>query len=202
MTKQERAAIEQQQAQRARRRQPRSLTRNAPTREERLTLLIICQGAVTEVEYFRHFELATADIIPLGRPFDPETLVQEALDLRQAAIDQKKAYDQVWCVFDKDDTEPGPFHAAIQKAQANGLEVAYSNQVFEYWFLLHFDPHPGGHMNRKACGKRVEELIQAIDPRVRYDSAKGKHVSRALFDLFEAFHPKINSLTLVPVAWK
>ena len=177
------------QADKARRQQPRPLARAAPVREENPVLLILCQGTVTEVEYFEHFELATADIKALGRAYDPEKLVQHALDLREEARRRKDPYQQVWCVFDKDDTEPGNFHAAIQRAEANGLQVAYSNQAFEYWLLLHFDPHPGGGMSRALCGQRVEELLAAIAPQVRYNATKGKHISRALFDLLEADDP-------------
>ena len=177
------------QADKARRQQPRPLARAAPVREENPVLLILCQGTVTEVEYFEHFELATADIKALGRAYDPEKLVQHALDLREAAQQSKNPYQQVWCVFDKDDTEPGNFHAAIQRAEAHGLQVAYSNQAFEYWLLLHFDPHPGSGMSRELCGQRVQELITAADPRASYNPTRGKHISRALFDLLEADDP-------------
>ncbi len=62
-------------------------------------------------------------------------------------------------------------------------------QAFEYWLLLHFDPHPGSCMSRELCGQREQELLAAADPRVRYNPTKGKHVSRALFDLLEADDP-------------
>lgn len=177
------------QADKVRRQQPRALVRAAPVREENPVLLILCQGTVTEVEYFEHFELATADIKAIGKAYDPEKLVEHALELREEAEQRKDPYQQVWCVFDKDDTDAGDFHAAIQKAQAHGIQVAYSNQAFEYWLLLHFDPHPGSGMDRELCGKRVQELIIATDPRVSYNPAKGKHVRRALFDLLEANDP-------------
>jgi hypothetical protein len=179
------------QADKARRQQPGTLTRAAPAREENPVLLILCQGTVTEVEYFEHFELATADIKALGKAYDPEKLVEYALELREEAKQRKDPYQQVWCVFDKDDTDDGDFHAAIQRAQAQGIQVAYSNQAFEYWLLLHFDPHPGSGMNRKLCGKRVQRLITTVDPRVSYDPDNGKHVSRALFDLLEANDPNV-----------
>ncbi|AMJ66505.1 RloB family protein [Hymenobacter sp. PAMC 26628] len=177
------------QADKARRQQAPLLRRAAPTREENPVLLILRQGTVTEVEYFEHFELATADIKAVGQAYDPEKLVQYALELRQEAERNKQPYQQVWCVFDKDDTEPGPFHAAIQRARDNGVEVAYSNQAFEFWFLLHFTDHQGNNLSRIACGKQVQKLITTADPRVSYNPGKGKHVSRQLFDLLEADDP-------------
>lgn len=174
---------------RLRRQQAPPLRRAAPAREENPVLLILCQGEVTEVEYFRHFELATATIEAVGRAFDPEKLVEHALELRDQAKRRREPYDQVWCVFDKDDTRPGNFNAAIQRAQGTGLEVAFSNQAFEFWLLLHFDDHQGGGMGREACGERLTDLIAAANPRVRYNPKKGKHVSRDLFDLLEADDP-------------
>ncbi len=180
---------QQREEARARRRQPAPLRRAAPTREQNPVLLILCQGEVTEVEYFRHFELATATVEAVGRAYDPEKLVEEALTRREAARRARQPYDQVWCVFDKDDTEPGRFHAAIQRAQAMGVHVAYSNQCFEFWLLLHFTEHPGGGLRRELCGNNLEALIQAANPRVRYDARKGKHISRDLFELLEAHDP-------------
>lgn len=181
------------QADKARRQQAPPLRRAVPVREENPVLLILCQGTVTEVEYFEHFELATADIKAVGQAYDPEKLVQYALELRQEAEQKKQPYQQVWCVFDKDDTEPSSFHAAIQRAKGNGVEVAFSNQAFEYWLLLHFDNHQGGGMARGSCGTRLQELITAVDPRVSYNPDKGKHVSRELFDLLEADDPVVRT---------
>lgn len=171
------------------RRQTPVLRRAAPTREENPVLLILCQGEVTEVEYFEHFELATATIRAVGQAYDPEKLVQYALELREEARQQRQPYEQVWCVFDKDDTRPGNFQTALDKAAANGVEAAYSNQAFEFWLLLHFDDHAGGGMSRKSCGQRLQKLITAASPRVFYNPVKGKHVSRDLFDLLEANDP-------------
>ena len=60
-------------------------------------------------------------------------LVQEAIALRD-----KGSYDQTWCVFDKDDFPATNFNAAITLARENGLKIAYSNQSFELWYVLHF----------------------------------------------------------------
>ena len=56
---------------------------------------------------------------------------------------KKRTYDQCWVVFDKDDFPAKDFNEAIALAERNGFEVAYSNQAFEYWFLLHFNLYKG-----------------------------------------------------------
>ena len=56
---------------------------------------------------------------------------------------KKQVYDQYWVVFDKDDFSTSDFNNAILIAEAAGFQVAYSNQSFELWFLLHFNLHQG-----------------------------------------------------------
>ena len=41
-------------------------------------------------------------------------------------------------VFDKDDTSKSDFLKAIKLATDNGLNVAYSCEAFEIWWLFHF----------------------------------------------------------------
>lgn len=47
-----------------------------------------------------------------------------------------KTYSEVWVVFDKDDNQD--FDEAIALAKKEGLNVAWSNECFELWLLLHF----------------------------------------------------------------
>ena len=47
-----------------------------------------------------------------------------------------KSFDYCWVVFDKDDYQD--FDESISYAENNGFNVAYSNESFELWFLLHF----------------------------------------------------------------
>lgn len=45
---------------------------------------------------------------------------------------------------------------AIDLAKRNGFKVAYSNQAFEYWFLLHFNSYCGrihGNLYSEMLGK-------------------------------------------------
>ena len=42
-------------------------------------------------------------------------------------------------IGDKDDFPKGQFNTAIQMAESYGFHVAYSNEAFELWYLLHFE---------------------------------------------------------------
>ena len=50
---------------------------------------------------------------------------------------QAKA-DQYWIVFDKDDTTQEDFVKAVRLAEENEIRVAWSNQAFECWIIMHF----------------------------------------------------------------
>ena len=62
-------------------------------------------------------------------------------------------FDQVWCVFDKDDCDDDEFNCVIEDAKRQGLRVAYSNQSFELWYLLHFDCYDEPMHRRKYLGE-------------------------------------------------
>lgn len=81
-----------------RRRQEASIERPEPIKVEKPTILIVCEGKNTEPSYFRKFKLSTATIKAIGEGYNTISLVNRAYQLSN-----EKEYDQVWCVFDKDD---------------------------------------------------------------------------------------------------
>ena len=48
-------------------------------------------------------------------------------------------YDQVWCVFDKDSFPNQNFNRAVELAKNENFGIAYSNESFELWCILHFE---------------------------------------------------------------
>lgn len=110
--------------------------RRVATREVRQRFLIVCEGEQTEPNYFRAFQVPglvvrIKDVNQRGR-----ALIEKAKQLREA-----EDYDQVWCVFDRDDLLPGQINEAHQRARQFSIGVAFSNQAFELWYLLHYDFH-------------------------------------------------------------
>src|SRR6476659_9074580 len=105
--------------------------RKINTREVRQRFLIVCEGEKTEPNYFRSFRVPI-DVKGLGE--NPSKLVNSAKELKE-----KEEYDQVWCVFDRDAWTPEDFNNAIRNAESQGFKVAYSNEAFELWYVLHFE---------------------------------------------------------------
>lgn len=108
--------------------------RKVNTREIKQRFLIVCEGAKTEPNYFKSFRVPKVVIEIQGLGENPSKLVQSANDLKS-----EDDYDQVWCVFDRDDWTKEDFNNAISSAKKYGFKVAYSNEAFELWYVLHFE---------------------------------------------------------------
>lgn len=159
-------------ARRGRARQP---SRHAPALEPKRRLLVVCEGRRTEPDYIRGFERhvrnATVEIeIPRDHG-DPKRLVEIAKERSHDARDAARRYrddflkfDEVWCVFDRDDHER--FHDAMSMARDNGIELAISNPCVELWLLLHFRESPGARHHRdltRILRKHLPRYTKRLD---------------------------------------
>lgn len=157
--------------------------RNIPLLAEKPTILIVCEGQNTEPSYFNQFRLSSATVKPVGEGYNTISLVTRAIQLSQ-----ESSYDQVWCVFDKDDFSENDFNNAILMAEANGFDVAYSNQAFEYWLILHLDDHQGAGMNRSNYNKKINDLLRPFG--INYDGERSKKVDEKFFEVLDGIDYK------------
>ena len=109
------------------------------TRDPKERFLIVCEGEKTEPNYFRGFRPAGKILDIRGVGYNTVKLIREAIRLSM-----EETYDQVWCVFDRDDFPAQHFNEALNLARDHGIKVAYSNEAFELWYILHFDYHQSG----------------------------------------------------------
>ena len=122
------------------------------------TLLIVCEGAKTEPNYFNSFRVRTATIKIVGAGDNTVNLVRLALKLRDAQESYGAPYDQVWCVFDCDDFPAQHINAAFELAKKEGISLAYSNEAFELWYLLHFNYYDAA-LSRSSYCARLSKLL-------------------------------------------
>lgn len=111
-------------------------------------VLIVCEDTATERLYFEaafpDLPENTVRVRAIGTGCDPLGVAQRAIAERAAlAQEANREVDQVWLVFDKDDAdqEPGKtarFADALALAKQEKMVLAFSNEVFELWLLLHF----------------------------------------------------------------
>ena len=129
--------------------------RTVATREPIPSFLIVCEGEKTEPNYFRGFrvpaEVARIDVKGVGA--NTVSLVRKAIKLRDEGD-----YDQTWCVFDRDSFSLKSFNEAFTLAATENVHIAYSNEAFEIWYLLHFHYFNTG-MSRADYGKKLAALL-------------------------------------------
>ncbi len=120
------------------------------------SFLIICEGKKTEPNYFQSFRIPTLSV----ELFEVIGLGDNTLSLVERAKEyiECNRYSYIWCVFDRDSFPSGQFNAAITSAYNNGMHVAYSNEAFELWYLLHFHFYNTG-MTRKSYKSSLTKLL-------------------------------------------
>lgn len=151
-----------------------SFERRPGQRQPRQCILIVCEGAQTEPNYFeslrREFKLSLVEVQVEGYGAAPISVVDRALARREERRQEAKnarrksqfntpPFDEVWCVFDVENPSKNPsFQQAVSKARSKNLDLAISNPAFEYWYLLHFKETTQPFAN-------AAELIQALRDR-------------------------------------
>jgi len=124
------------------------------------SIFIISQGQVTEPEYFKYFQ-RNKRIVSLDIKVNHEN-ESDALKFVKKSIlrynDYFSNYDECWLIFDKDETPDNSFNEAIKFAEKKKWHVAYSNQAFEFWFILHFELYKG-QLHRSNYKNRLTSHI-------------------------------------------
>ncbi|HAQ19668.1 MAG TPA: hypothetical protein DCR40_10620 [Prolixibacteraceae bacterium] len=163
-------------------------------REIRNLFYIFCEGENTEPEYFKCFPINTeTKVTAIGLGRSKTALVEKAIDLltkdglmkRQANFDPDR---QLWVVFDfdfrGDVKEAGDFNNAIKLAQKKGIRVAYSNDSFELWFVLHYQ------YQTTALTRREYYQILSSKLNCNYEEdGKTKEFSKSLYRIFLTDQP-------------
>ena len=107
-------------------------------------VLIVCEGQKTEPNYFRSlindFQLNTANVKVADNTAgsSPRSVVEFALKEYR----QSKEYDQIFCVFNKDQhlsyLEALSTIKQARLAKGHAIRAITSVPCFEFWLLLHF----------------------------------------------------------------
>jgi hypothetical protein len=147
------------------------------------TFIIFCEDKVSEPVYLKFFETSKIKInfVKEQRSMMANVLnavthcrendLIECLDGKDKLIANNK---QVWCVFDRDKEETPAkirkgntdFDLSITTAESIGIKVAWSNDAFELWILLHFEDIDNSkviNIERKTYYDRLTEIFDELD---------------------------------------
>ncbi|MGK0366257.1 MAG: hypothetical protein ACI85O_003330, partial [Saprospiraceae bacterium] len=135
------------------------------------TFIIFCEDEVSEPVYFKYFATDKIKVNPIGNQKSDLDNVMNAIKYVE---DNEFTEDaQLWCVFDRD-TETNTeqiklnnikFNESIELAIRKGFKVAWSNDAFELWILLHFeniDFTLTDYKKRSFCYDRLSEIFKNI----------------------------------------
>ena len=120
-------------------------TRRSSFRKPKKLIILICEGAKTEINYFQgifdnNLQNSENYSLKIYQPHDysPLGIVNQCVVEIQSVKRNKetRADISIWAVFDKDLHKNLP--EAFQKAQSNDIKVIFSSICFEYWILLHY----------------------------------------------------------------
>jgi hypothetical protein len=128
----------------------KSTTTNTNFRQQKYAqyFLIVCEDQNTEPAYFEYFKQLfdnierpkeTVSLEIVGTGFSPLRIVEHTVDIKNKSA---KQIDFIWVVFDVDDAAQNAttiknFNDAFDLAARENIKIAYSNEVFELWLLLH-----------------------------------------------------------------
>lgn len=110
-------------------------------------IYLICTEGKTEANYFSNYKSSTGPVvIPLDKSDSKKSLVKKTIEEKKNKIlkgEFNEKLDEAWVVLDRDANlqnkqDKTHFIQALELAKKNNINVAYSNDSFELWFLLHF----------------------------------------------------------------
>ena len=115
-----------------------------------------------EIEYFQEFKnYFHAHLLMPKKKIcgSPQGLIAHVIDWKNKGKIDEEDNDQVWCIFDVDDfyqKNKKELLQAIKNAHRNNIKIAYINECFELWILLHFEMSTA-----QICrGNKIENKIQ------------------------------------------
>lgn len=116
--------------------------RRSGFRSQNPTVLVVCEGEETEINYFsalkKIYRDYGIDIKPTNTKFtDALNIVNNALLQMEKHDINLQEGDTVWCVVDVDKNTTSQLNAAKKIADDNGMSLILSNPCFEIWYLLH-----------------------------------------------------------------
>lgn len=151
---------------RAKDRRDIELRRRKPSKAQRQTVLIACEGDKLEPGYLHGLRRALGlekervVILPSGNDTDPRNVVRMALKRHR---DEGQSFDFIFCVVDQDDhpglAEARELVASHKLGKAGILKLIVTVPCFEVWLLLHLTEYSTAAFQSSADAKAKMEKV-------------------------------------------
>lgn len=148
------------------------------TEDKLATFIIFTEDEVSERVYFKSFETERVKVNAIGNQKSDIKNVFNAIEhcRKEGLFDNngKVAEDgpHVWCVYDRDyNSNPDEtlkndkkFTKSMSDAEKHNIKVAWSNDNFELWVLLHYeDVDEKKPLPRTKCYERLTKITESDD---------------------------------------
>ena len=121
---------------------------------------------------------------------DPKSVLKAIKQFEKENPDIK--YDKAWLVIDRDSFSKENFKGTLETARQKEICVAYSNECYELWLLLHFK-NIASHKTREEIKKELNEEFKKYF-NLKYEKSE-KHVYGMLIDRQEEAIQRAKKLT-------
>ena len=160
-------------------RNPKTERHGPGTRAPAPRYLLVCEGSKTEPSYFRDmlqdFGVPSGQVrIAKNDGLSPDQVVSRALELFDEEHRSGDAFDEVFCIFDRDAHEH--FQNAVARLkdlakEGKPLVGVVSVPCFEFWLLLHFGytAKPFAAKGKKSVGQVVVSELKTKPGFAKYD---------------------------------
>lgn len=128
--------------------------------ESRKRILIVCEGEKSEpnyLEWLRENWRVNADVEIIGKCGDPQCVVERAIQ-EKTSRKRDNTPDLTYAIFDRDSFDVERINKAYSLAKKNNIDIAFSNESFEIWYLLHFIYFETSFDRNMLCLKLTEHM--------------------------------------------
>lgn len=167
------------------------------TEDKRPTFIIFTEDAMSEKLYFESFQTEKLKINVVEDQKSKMGSIFRAIRHRE----EKKEFDEgihIWCVFDRDfngnpdelNLEEISFDESLRTAEGHNIKVAWSNDCFELWILLHYEDI--NHTEQLLRDKYYERLTKIMEADVELSKNFSKAIDAGHYNYKECFKRESN----------
>jgi len=131
------------------------------TRIESKAVLIALEDTKSSKYYFEALikdkKLTGAIVFAKHIGTDPKNVLEAIV--KHEREHPKEKYEKRWIVIDKDDWSKEQINGTIARARELGICVAMSNEAYELWILLHFQPVTR-YMSRRELNHALNKIFR------------------------------------------
>ena len=173
--------------------------RSKQTKEQIKSVLIACEDKISSPNYFKMIikkliedKKITQDSLVIAKHehVNPKGVLQDLINHKEDD-NTYKDFEYRWIVIDRDIPRVNggghskeDFLAAISEAKSKKVDVAYSNDCFEIWYLLHFvyrDVAIGRDDIIREVIKKLKDKNPTLFSKLNKDNIKSKNMTEAIF---------------------